>query len=142
MYSRKETLTTHLIVLHTFTCRFGLSEKSTTITLYEDFDTEFMYKRSHFKTFIRCSRKRYVISDKFRALVKALESGKSGVTLCGPKGVGKSMALAAIATLCHKKVPTFLWSPSMELDLNFCEYYNSIFKEFGKYSEVLLLLVN
>ncbi len=128
------TLTTHLIVLHTFACRFGLSENATTITLYEGFDEELSHKRVHFSRCLHCTNKKFVISDKFRALVKALKSGKSKATLCGPKGVGKSMALAAIATLCHKKVPTFLWSPTMKLNQGFREYYNSIFKEFGKYS--------
>ena len=52
------------------------------------------------------------------------------VTIRGPKGVGKSMALGAIATMCHKQRPCFLWSPIANKD--FQSYVEDIRIEFGK----------
>ena len=51
------------------------------------------------------------------------------VSIGGPKGVGKSMALAAIATICHGIRPCILLSPSRGIKRS----TDLIKKEFSKF---------
>lgn len=44
-----------------------------------------------------------MVTEEFRSLVAELNSGRKRVKIGGRKGVGKSMALAAIATLEKKR---------------------------------------
>ena len=53
----------------------------------------------------------YIITEEFKSICEGLDSGDKVVTIHGPRGVGKSMALGAIATLCYKQRPCILWSP-------------------------------
>ena len=81
-----------------------------------------------------------MVTEEFRDLVKCVNENLT-VAICGPKGVGKSLALAAIATLCHKqKSPCFLFSPCVTEGLRFDKYINSIYGEFGKCNVLFFFL--
>ena len=75
----------------------------------------------------------FLITREFKKLNEHLGTAKRKFLIRGPKGVGKSMALAAIATLYHKKRPCFLWSPrATEMESVYWDYLCDLCREFGK----------
>ncbi len=86
----------------------------------------------HFRKFLSIIKRNtyYVVTDTFRELVKKLDSGEKEFAIGGPEGVGKSMALAAIASLYHEKRQCFLWSPLIRNDDVFKSYVEAIFGKF------------
>ena len=70
-----------------------------------------------------------MVTKGFKKVIDRLNDGTEDISICGPKGVGKSMALAAIATVCHEKIPCFLWSPSVTFDKDFQEYVEDFYEE-------------
>jgi ABC-type lipoprotein export system ATPase subunit len=74
----------------------------------------------------------FVVTEGFKALWEKLKSGKcKQIAINGPKGVGKSLALAAIATLLRRDgKKCFLWTPRINNP-----FYRSYAQEvFGKHS--------
>ena len=70
----------------------------------------------------------FVVTEGFKKLRHAVTSGKESILIGGPKGVGKSWALAAIATLCRKeRKQCFLWSPGIEMSPWFTSYVRKVF---------------
>ena len=58
------------------------------------------------------------------------------LAITGPKGVGKSLALAAIATLLRKDgKKCLLWSPRIDED---CMFYDYVVEVFGKHSVLIV----
>ena len=107
------------------TCsRINLPQETKDIPLLKDFSSvaEYHFKRvlsslGHLGFYIRRS---YVVTQRFRDLIEMLNDGTNEVTaIGGPKGVGKSWALAAIGALCLKTRPCLLWSPKLEVDADF-----------------------
>ena len=75
-----------------------------------------------------------MVTQAFRDLITKLNDGKGRVAIDGPKGVGKSLALGAIGTLCKKAGrPCILVSPKTEVNDEFRSYVEEIFTEFSKY---------
>jgi hypothetical protein len=71
--------------------------------------------------------KKFVVTEGFKALRSAVTSRASKISIGGPKGVGKSLALGAIATLCcGLRRPCFLWAPDIEMDPWFTAYVSAI----------------
>ena len=82
---------------------------------------------------INAVEQKFVITDSFRKLVEKLNSGERLLPIRGPKGVGKTMALAAIAALSHGKSPCLFVSPPMLLKSStFDRYVNEIYVQYGK----------
>jgi hypothetical protein len=67
--------------------------------------------------------KKFVITEQFRSLLKKLNSGEKLIPIRGPKGVGKSLALSAIAALCHGKSPCLFVTPSSLIHSAFFDRY-------------------
>jgi reverse gyrase len=78
-----------------------------------------------------------VCTSKFEVLLNGLNSGQfSKFSISGPKGVGKSLALAAIATLFRKDgKKCFLWSPRFFDCDGFPEY---VVEVFGKHCVLIV----
>ena len=92
----------------------SLSKETHAIKLFENFSSSALI---HFKRCLFAWDDTYLITGKFRELVNKINSGMKSITISGPKGVGKTWALGAIATLCHEvKRPCFLWSPLIKMD--------------------------
>jgi hypothetical protein len=74
----------------------------------------------------------FVVTEGFKAVWEKLKSGKcKQIAINGPKGVGKSLALAAIATLLRRDgKKCFLWTPDVT-DEYFRLYASQVF---GKHS--------
>ena len=56
-------------------------------------------------------KKKFLVTENFQKLLKAIDSGKEIIAIRGPKGVGKSLALAAIEARYSNSRPCFLFSP-------------------------------
>ncbi len=102
------------------------------IELFEGFSE---IERVHFKSSLCIEVNKFVVTNKFKKLIENLNSGVENIAIGGPKGVGKSMALGAIATLYHKERKCFLWSPVIEAEDHFKSYVEYIF---GKSSMLAL----
>ena len=103
--------------------RIELPEGTTSITLFDGFTKN---ECRHFKYHLNLETEKFVVTKEFRKVLDQLNSEKKTVSMGGPKGVGKSMSLAAIATLCHGKRPCFLWSPYVVMDQKFHLYAKDI----------------
>ena len=72
----------------------------------------------------------FVVTKGFRAVINMMNGGTCmKISIVGPEGVGKSMALAAIATLLHNRIPCFCWTPAIKLDDGFKKYVQDFFME-------------
>ena len=69
-----------------------------------------------------CGDAYFLMTEKFKSLCKGLDEGKR-IQIRGPKGVGKSVTLAAIATLYHKKRPCLFWYPDTCKSVDFQSYF-------------------
>ena len=69
-----------------------------------------------------------MVTEGFKKVIDHLNDG-TDVSIVGPRGVGKSMALAAIATVCHGKIPCFLWSPYVTFNKDFQDYVENFYEE-------------
>lgn len=112
-------------------CRKKLLQGKEFIKLYDKCSLE---KELYLKSCVAVQElePHYLITKKFRSLCEMLDSGEHSISIGGPKGVGKSMALAAIATLCNKRRPCVLWSQATRVNVTFQDYINDLFREFGK----------
>ena len=67
-----------------------------------------------------------------------LESPLSGrrekniISIKGPKGVGKSLTLAAVASQYSGKRPCLLWSPEWILNKDFYDALKEVYRKNGK----------
>ena len=118
------------------TCsRINLPQETKDIPLLKDLSSVAEY---HFKRVLSSlvigfyGRRSFVVTQRFRDLIEMLNDGtKEVIAISGPKGVGKSWALAAIGALCHKTRPCLLWSPKIKVNANFHSYVEEIFQDFG-----------
>ena len=111
--------------------RIELPEGTTSITLFDGFtDNEHWHFAYHLH--LLQAKKKFVVTKEFREVLDQLNSGKEMVSMGGPKGVGKSISLAAIATLCYGKRPCFLWSPYVITDEKFHLYAKDIVEKLGE----------
>jgi ABC-type iron transport system FetAB ATPase subunit len=72
-----------------------------------------------------------MITEGFMEIVRRINSGQELIAIGGPKGVGKSLALAAIATLCHNTRPYLLFSLDSLISPTFKRYLNEIHYQFS-----------
>ena len=89
-------------------------------------------KRCHYNRVLLqlYSSNSFVVTKRFRAVINMMNGGTCmKISIVGPKGVGKSMALAAIATLLHNQIPCFCWTPAIKLDDGFKKYVQDFFVE-------------
>ena len=101
------------------------------LTLFEGSPAQ----RHYFQSVLQFSTDNYVVTESFKDLCKLLESRNSReiCTISGPRGVGKSLALAAVASLYCKERPCLLWSPistSSPPD-TFYETLKEVYHQFG-----------
>ena len=109
--------------------RIELPESTMSITLFDGFDED---DRLHFVHHLYLGTEKFVVTKEFRKVLDQLNSAWETVSMGGPKGVGKTTSLAAIATLCHGKRPCFLWSPHVVTDKEFHLYAKYIVKKLGE----------
>jgi hypothetical protein len=95
------------------------------INLYEGFSPNVT---KHYRRYLQdLTVKKFVVTEGFSKLCTAVKSKESRISIGGPKGVGKSLALGAIATLCNKlKRPCFLWAPDIEMNSWFIDYVSVV----------------
>lgn len=76
----------------------------------------------------------FVVTKGFREVIKKLNHGGRHINIKGPKGVGKSLSLCAIAVLLKEIKHKFLiYSPMCDIkDLGYISYVKSLYIEFGK----------
>lgn len=105
-----------------------IDEKATIVDVFEGSHSG---EKQFFKLCLDAKEK-FVITKAFRDVVCKINSGDKMIAIGGPKGVGKSMALAAIAALSRKTRPCLLCSPSgMHIDV-YHLYVQEVYKQFGK----------
>ena len=76
------------------------------------------------------SKRKFVITKSFKQLVKNFNDGFEILTIGGPKGVGKSLALAAIYALNKGKSPCLIISPlTLMSTIHFHGYVKEVFEE-------------
>ena len=86
---------------------------------------------SYYQLCLATVQEKFLVTDGFREVVNALNSGTKSIAIGGPKGVGKSLALAAIAELSRNKWPCLLWSTVEYLD-EYCLYVKEVYKQYSK----------
>ena len=99
------------------------------LTLFEGSPAQ----RHYYQSVLQFSTDKYVVTESFKDLCIVLESRKRGIcTIGGPRGVGKSLALAAVASRYCKERPCLLWSPiSTSPPDTFYEALKEVYHQFG-----------
>lgn len=79
------------------------------------------------------NEQKFVITKSFRELVENFNDGFKILTINGPKGVGKSLALAAICALNKGKSPCLVISPLTTISSGyFHNYVKEVYAQHGK----------
>lgn len=79
------------------------------------------------------NEQKFVITKSFRELVENFNDGFKILTINGPKGVGKSLALAAICALNKGKSPCLVISPLTTMSSGyFHNYVKEVYAQHGK----------
>ena len=98
----------------------------------------------HFRCILQFMTDKYVVTQGYKNLCGILESSlcaeRKEISIKGPKGVGKSMALAAVASRYSKKRPCLLWSPEWKLNKNFFDALKEVYRQFGKKASFCIIL--
>lgn len=69
------------------------------------------------------TKRMFVVTEGFKALVQSLNSGRCLINIKGSKGVGKTMALFALAVLLKESGhPFFLYSAGVQKETLFATY--------------------
>ena len=75
----------------------------------------------------------FIVTQKFKDVIIKLNSGVRHLNICGPKGVGKSLSLCAIAVLLKESEHHFLiYSPLCIGGSLYISYIEGLYKDFGK----------
>lgn len=74
-----------------------------------------------------------MVTKGFKEALAHLKDGQEKIVFRGPKGVGKSMALCAIAFLCkERKYPCLLYALESS-PTQFVPYVQAIYQSFGEH---------
>ena len=75
----------------------------------------------------------FIVTQQFENVISNLNYGNRNLNICGPKGVGKSLSLCAIAVLLKESGHRFLiFSPACSGEILYTRYIQSLYDDFSK----------
>ena len=78
-------------------------------------------------------QEKFIVTQKFKDVISHFNSGGRHLNICGPKGVGKSLSLCAIAVLLKESGHPFLiFLPSCIGSICYTSYIQGLYEEFSK----------
>lgn len=108
--------------------KLQINEEDPVIDLTKGTSNEWRY----YQCCLATANDKFLVTDGFKEVVRKLNSKEKIISICGPKGVGKSLALAAIAELSRKNWPCLLWSPRLRSFKQFLSYVRAVYAQYGK----------